>query len=425
LEETDMYKTLTLNGYGRRFLSFLAGAGMMAASIMTMRHFFLANYPASIYEGAFCDVSAFFNCDSSAFSVISQVLGIPIGYFGLFAGALVVLGSLFPSEAFERTNKSIALANVLGVLALFAYSVFFLKSLCLLCSGYYVFSILSFLLFWRYGIDREAHGFFSRYARFSLKLVLVFAVVAAMGAYGVILFHNAKKEAQTGTAQTIVRQFFELPKVAWPSVISPFWTAKSTEKFEDAPIQVVEYIDFLCPDCLYLTQQMDKLKKEFAGKINVAFQYFPLETQCNKVVTRNLHPGACDLSLMSAYDPAKFLAIHDEIFANFRTAKASPEWRQALARKYGVEAALTDEKTKALVESIINTGMEFEKNSEKAAYGIRSTPTTIINNRMLIGTLPYNHLRAIFQALVDEKEGGRKYLENWVPVPKKTLQTVK
>ena len=49
----------------------------------------------------------------------------------------------------------------------------------------------------------------------------------------------------------------------------------------------------------------------------------------------------------------------------------------------------------------------------------------IINNRMVIGTLPYEHLKALFQALVDEKEGGRKFLENWVPVPKKTLKTVK
>jgi uncharacterized membrane protein/protein-disulfide isomerase len=419
-----MDKTLTLNGNRRRFLSFLAGAGMMTASVMTLRHFFLANYPSSIFEGAFCDVSAFFNCDSSAFSVISQVLGIPIGYFGLFAGALVALGALFPSEAFERTNKSIALANVLGVMALFSYSVFILKSLCLLCTGYYAFSILSFLLFRQYGIDRDERGFFARYARFSLKMVIVFGIVAAMGAYGVILFHNAKKDAQTGTAQTIVRQFYELPKVAWPSVISPFWTAKSTEKFEDAPIQVVEYVDFLCPDCLYLAQQMDKLKKEFAGKINVAFQYFPLENKCNKVVDKDRHPGACDLSFMSAQDPAKFLTIHDEIFANFRSAK-TPEWRQALARKYGVEAALTDPKTQALVLSLINTGMEYERTSDKAAYGIRSTPTMIINNRMVIGTLPYGHLKAIFQALVDEKEGGRKYLENWVPVPKKTLQTVK
>ena len=419
-----MDRTLTLGGYGKRFLSFLAGAGMMTASIMTMRHFFLANYPSSIYEGAFCDISTFFNCDSSAFSTISQVGGIPIGYFGLFGGALVVLGSLFPSEGFERTNKSIALANVLGVLALFSYSVFILKSLCLLCSGYYVFSIFNFILFWRYGIDRDARGFFGKYARFSFKMVFVFAAIAALGAYGVILFHNAKKDAQTGTAMTVVRQFYELPKVPFPSIISPYWTARSTEKFEDAAVQVVEYADLLCSDCLYLAQQMDKLKKDFAGKINVAFQFFPLDTTCNKVVEKNRHPGACDLSFMAAYDPAKFLPIHDEIFANFLSAK-KPEWRQALAKKYGVEAALSDSKTQEIVQRIINTGAEYEKTSDQFSHGIRSTPTMIINNRMVIGTLPYEHLKAVFQALVDEKEGGRKFIENWVPVPKRVLKTVK
>jgi len=419
-----MDRTLTLGGYSKRLLSFLAGTGMMVASIMTMRHFFLANYPSSIYEGAFCDISAFFNCDSSAFSTISQVGGIPIGYFGLFAGALVALGALFPSESFERTNKSIALANVLGVLVLFSYSVFILKSLCLLCSGYYVFSILSFILFWKYGIDHDARGFFAKYVRFSFKMVFVFAAIAALGAYGVILFHGAKKDAQAGTAMNIVRQFYELPKVASPSVISPYWTIKSTEKFEDAAIQVVEYIDFLCPDCLYLTQQMDKLERDFAGKINVAFQFFPLDATCNKVVEKNRHPGACGLSFMAAHDPAKFLSIHDEIFANFLSAK-KPEWRQALAKKHGVEAALTDQRTQDIVQRIINTGAEYEKTSDQFSHGIRSTPTMIINNRMVIGTLPYEHLKALFQALIDEKEGGRKFLENWVPVPKKVLKTVK
>jgi hypothetical protein len=39
----------------------------------------------------------------------------------------------------------------------------------------------------------------------------------------------------------------------------------------------------------------------------------------------------------------------------------------------------------------------------------------IVNNRMIIGTLPYEQLRAIFQALVDEHEGGeRRFIESWV-----------
>ncbi len=134
---------MTLDGLKLpRILSFIAGSGMIAASVMTMDHFFKANYPKTIFAGSFCDISAFFNCDSSAFSKISQIMGIPLGFFGMFMGLLVVLGAVFPSEAFERTNKSLSLLNVLGVITLFLYSVLHLGSLCLLCSGFYLFSII-------------------------------------------------------------------------------------------------------------------------------------------------------------------------------------------------------------------------------------------------------------------------------------------
>jgi hypothetical protein len=39
---------------------------------------------------------------------------------------------------------------------------------------------------------------------------------------------------------------------------------------------------------------------------------------------------------------------------------------------------------------------------------------------MIIGTLPYEHMKAIFQALVEEHEGGpKKFIENWMPPAKK------
>jgi len=415
-------RTLTLDGFKvRRVLSFLAGAGMIAASIMTMDHFFKANYPKTIFAGSFCDISAFFNCDSSAFSEISQIMGVPLGFFGMFMGALVVLGTVFPSEAFERTNKSLSLLNVVGVVALFSYAVFYLGSLCLLCSGFYLFSIFNFVLFAVYGIDHETKNIAKRWVRPSIKLLFVFAVAAAAGAYGMIEYHNARKEAQMGTAVNIVKQFYELPKVAWPSVISPYWTARATERFEDAPIQVIEYGDLLCSDCLYLNTQFERLKEEFKGKINVVFQFFPLEGLCNDVVPKKakLHPGACELAYIATYDPAKFKAIHDEVWANFRAAR-DPEWRRELARRYGVEAALEDPAVRETIRAQVETGKEYEKTSAEHPYGIRSTPTMIINNRMIIGTLPYEHMKAIFQALVEEHEGGpKKFMENWVPPVRK------
>ncbi|MBN1224123.1 MAG: thioredoxin domain-containing protein, partial [Candidatus Aminicenantes bacterium] len=264
-----------------RYLSFFSGVGMMGASILTIRHFFLANYPENIFEGSFCDISAFFNCDSSAFSMISDFMGIPIGYFGLIVGILVALGSIFPSKSFERTNSSISFFNVLGVIALFLYSVFVMRSLCLLCSGFYLFSLMSFFLFWRFGAGRDQYGFLQRFFQPSLKMLVTFACITAIGAYGMIAFHDAKKDAKAAVALRIVKQFRELPIVGNPSFISPYWTVRSTENFEDAPIQLIEFSDFLCPDCLFLTQELNKLKEEFAGKINIAFQFFPLEGKCN------------------------------------------------------------------------------------------------------------------------------------------------
>jgi len=410
-----MERTLTLGG-GRwpRITSFFSGIGMMVFSILTIRHFFLANYPESIFEGSFCDISPFLNCDSSAFSVISQVIGIPLGYFGLIVGALVSFGALFPSESFERTNAFIAFLNGLGVIGLIVYAVFILHTLCLLCTGFYFFSIVSFLLFWRFGIGRGQEGFFRQYFRPSLKMLVTFAFITALGAYGLIQYHEVRKEAQSAVALRIVKQFRDLPLVGNPSFLSPYWTVRSTENFEDAPIQLIEYSDFLCSDCLFLTQQLNRLKEEFAGKINVVFQFFPLEGQCNTVVDKDIHPGACELAYLAAYDPAQFLPIHDEIFANFNAAR-SPEWRRELAGRYGVEEALDDPATQSLVQTIINTGTEYDRTSDRYAHGIRSTPTVIINGRMIIGTLPYEQLRAIFQDLVDEIEGTSHFLEHWVP----------
>lgn len=392
----------------------IAGSGMVAASVLTIRHYFQANYPESIWEGSFCDLSAFFNCDSSAFSAIAAVAGVPIGLFGVLVGGLLVLGVVVPSSDLERTNKSLALLNGAGVIGLFGYSVLVLGNLCLLCTGYYFFSLLSLLLFWRYGIDRAERSFRRRWLGASPRILGVFAVVTVVHAYGTALYHEARREAQSGgVSDRIVRQFYELPEVAWPSIVSPYWTVRATERFEDAPIRIVEYGDFLCPDCRYLNDQLARLEEEFAGQMNVAFQFFPLEARCNDVVEKDKHPGACDLSYMAAYDPEAFLAIHDEVFANLEAAR-DPDWRAALARRHGVEAATHDSATMKLVHALIRTGAEYERTSDEYAHGIRSTPTLIINRRMVIGTFPIEQLRAIFRALIEEHDRRKGYLENWV-----------
>ncbi len=412
-----MDRSLTLNGITLpRILSFVSGLGMIVASAMTIDHYFAANFPETIFEGSFCDINAFFNCDSSAFSSISQIAGVPLGYFGLFVGGLVSLGALLPSPAFERTNKSISLLNALGVITLFSYTVFVLGSLCLLCSGFYLFSLVSFFLFWKYGIDGDAPHLLARWAKPSLVHLLVFGVVMLAGSFGYSRFHEAKADAQTGGVQArIIEQFFSLPEVGNPSVLSPFWPIKSSEEFTDAPVQIVEYADLLCPDCKRLADQLAQLEEEFPGKMNVAFQPFPLEAVCNDVVEKDLHPGACDVHYLAAHDPEQFKPIYDEIWYNWPPPRGPErtQWIQELGERFGVSEALTSAETQAMVQELIQTGREYEKTAEEYSYGIRSTPTMILNGRMVIGTLPYDQLRAIIEEIIARAEGGSRFIEAW------------
>lgn len=228
-------------------------------------------------------------------------------------------------------------------------------------------------------------------------------------------YHAAREEAANERLdRRIVAQFLSLTPVALPSELSPYWLVRSTKEFEDAPIQIVEFGDPLCSDCRILFRQMKLLEKEFAGKMNVAYQFFPLEAKCNEVVEKDKHAGACDLAYMMAARPGSFVALHDEILENMDSAKTAP-WRARFAERHKLTAALSDTMLHTRVRRLIQTGAEYSKTSEKYSYGIRSTPTLIINGRMIIGTLPIEQLRAILQALVDASElEKRGFIESWI-----------
>jgi protein-disulfide isomerase/uncharacterized membrane protein len=414
--EGIMEPSLTLRGWTvPRALSLFAALAMAVVAVLTIEHFFSVRFPTSLDAAAACDATSFFRCGDSALAPVSAPFGVPLGVFGLMVAAAAVLGVLFPSPAFERTNTSISLLNAVLALGLIAYSVIGLRSLCLLCTSYGIFALLNFLLYWEFGLGRD-DSFARRYLLPSPKLLATLATITVLAAAAVTHHHGTLRAAQAGQVATgVVSQFFALSPVPEPSVVSPYRVIDSADRFHDAPVRVIEYSDFLCSDCLYLSDQVHRLERDFPGQINWAFQFFPLEAACNDVVEKDKHPGACELAYIAAHQPARFREVHDEIFANYRAAR-TPEWRADFARRIGAEGAAADPATRALVHTLIRTGTEYERTSEQYSHGIRSTPTLIINGRMIIGTLPYEQLRAIVQAVLDERTGrGRRYLESWVP----------
>src|SRR5579871_4457374 len=76
-----------------------------------------------------------------------------------------------------------------------------------------------------------------------------------------------------------------------------------------APVTIVEYGDFECPNCKQAAPAVKLLLERFANRVQVAFRQFPLE---------EVHPHA--LAAAEAAECAggqgKFWEMHDLLFAN-------------------------------------------------------------------------------------------------------------
>jgi protein-disulfide isomerase len=63
---------------------------------------------------------------------------------------------------------------------------------------------------------------------------------------------------------------------------------------EQAKIRVVLFVDFQCPICNHVDQDVQKILEQYPSEVSVAIRHFPLCTDCNYVyTTENTHPNAC------------------------------------------------------------------------------------------------------------------------------------
>lgn len=76
---------------------------------------------------------------------------------------------------------------------------------------------------------------------------------------------------------------------------------------QNAKIQIVEFSDFECPFCIRAFTTVQKILKDYSGKIRFSYMHFPLN---------QIHPNAqkaAEASLCAA-DQGKFWEYHDKLF---------------------------------------------------------------------------------------------------------------
>lgn len=168
---------------------------------------------------------------------------------------------------------------------------------------------------------------------------------------------------------------------------------------EDAPVVMVEYADFQCPNCGKFARDLEpELVTKYVenGTLRMEWRDFPYFGQ---------ESVNAALAARAAQEQGKFWEYHDLLYQNQGAQNSrtfSDEKLIALARELGLDVEQFQEGfTTGKYEPIV--GKDFEEGAKK---GIPGTPTFFINDKQLVGTQPVETFEQTIEAAAKEAENA-------------------
>src|SRR5262245_55624624 len=136
-----------------------------------------------------------------------------------------------------------------------------------------------------------------------------------------------------------------------------------------APVTLVEYGDFECPNCKQAAPAVKHLLERFAGHVCLVFRHFPLE---------EVHPHALHAALAAEVAGAqgRFWEMHDLLFENQQHLKAHQ------VRAYAEKLELDMERYDSEMADELYLQRVREQIDGGKASGARATPTFFVNGKV-------------------------------------------
>jgi len=384
----------------------LIGAGI--ASVALYHHVVQTGGFAT--QPSFCNISQHINCDKVSASEWSSFFGVPVASYGIFfflslSALLMVSGE----RRLVSTRTALAVSLVGGVIAslssvaLFLISEFVIGALCLICLGLYLVSFLVLGIVWGGSFWGEFGRGFGEGSRALAGFVVSVvgrgrgAREARLGAVGLVVFggvcvylphaiHDVLAANRPPVvANDPVSMWRSAPQVEIRSTIGTGSFDDFVKGDPEAPIEIVEFADIECPACRALYGGMKSLLTRFEGKYRFIFRHYPLDAQCNPLITREMHRSACLGAFFTrcAAEQGKFWEALDLVFTDpiFEDEPLSSDVRDFLITK-GADALTLD---RDAVKECLDSGRYQRKISEDieegTRLGLKGTPSVWINGR--------------------------------------------
>ncbi|MCA1828000.1 MAG: thioredoxin domain-containing protein [Myxococcales bacterium] len=146
-----------------------------------------------------------------------------------------------------------------------------------------------------------------------------------------------------------------------------------------APVTIVEFSDFQCPFCGREYPVIERLMKEYDGKVHLVFRHFPLDF--HPFAEKAAEAGAC------AAEQGKFWELHNKMFENQQ--KLAVDDLKDYAKSVGVDPAKFDK----CLDSGEKKAQIDDDQKAGAAAGVNGTPAFFINGIFVNGAQPYEQMK--------------------------------
>lgn len=159
-----------------------------------------------------------------------------------------------------------------------------------------------------------------------------------------------------------------------------------------APVTLMQYGDYESEACAKVNEVVDKLLKEYEGKMRFNWRHFPL----TKIHQHSMK--AAEASLGAAQE-GKFWEMHNMLFAHRRRLGAIS------LREYAKDVGVVNKK---FLDDLVNSTYGWQVRSdllEGLDKGVRDVPAFFINGELFTGKPTYDNLsKAITAALKVKKK---------------------
>ncbi len=167
----------------------------------------------------------------------------------------------------------------------------------------------------------------------------------------------------------------------------------------DAPVQVVEFSDFQCSACEFFHDEtLAQLVENYVSTGEVYFTYRSFPVIDAQAARKESQTAA--LASYCAAEQDRFWEYHDMLFAN-RIGENAGSFTaprlEAMADLLNLDASFNDCLAEARYLDTLNEDIQIGRQ-----FGVNSTPSFLINGKLVVGALPFEQ----FAAEIEQARAG-------------------